>query len=143
MNTNPTARNLALPNLDETLLDVPTHEKLALSTGATLPPLFLLLYGALRDRSYSRLLTWEAARILMRLGAQTRIFDPSGLPQPDSVPADHPKVAELRALSTWSEGQVWCSPERHGTITGIFKSQIDWLPLESGSVRPKIGRAHV
>src|SRR3546814_64445 len=125
MNTNPTARNLALPNLDETLLDVPTHEKLALSTGATHPPRILLLYGSLRDRSYSRLLTEEAARILMRLGAQTRIFDPSGLPQPDSVPADHPKVAELRALSTWSEGQVWRSPERHGTITGIFKSQID------------------
>src|SRR3546814_13751630 len=91
MNTNSTARNLALPNLDETLLDVPTHEKLALSTGATHPPRILLLYGSLRDRSYSRLLTEEAARILMRLGAQTRIFDPSGLPQPARVPADHPK----------------------------------------------------
>lgn len=86
------------------------------------------------------LLTEEAARILTRLGAETRIFDPSGLPLPDSVPADHPKVAELRALSLWSEGQVWCSPERHGTLTGVFKSQIDWLPLETGSVRPTQGR---
>ena len=130
----------ALPNLEEVLLDVPTYEKLSLPTGATHPPRILLLYGSLRARSYSRLLTEEAARILTRLGAETRIFDPSGLPLPDSVPADHPKVAELRALSAWSEGQVWCSPERHGTITGIFKSQIDWLPLETGSVRPTQGR---
>ena len=130
----------ALPNLEEALLDAPNHEKLSLSTGATHPPRILLLYGSLRTRSYSRLLTEEAARILTRLGAETRIFDPSGLPLPDSVPADHPKVAELRELSAWSEGQVWCSPERHGTITGIFKSQIDWLPLESGSVRPTQGR---
>lgn len=130
----------ALPNLEEALLDAPNHEKLSLPTGATHPPRILLLYGSLRTRSYSRLLTEEAARILTRLGAETRIFDPSGLPLPDSVPADHPKVAELRELSAWSEGQVWCSPERHGTITGIFKSQIDWLPLESGSVRPTQGR---
>src|SRR3546814_21113586 len=81
-----------------------------------------------------------AARILNRLGAETRIFDPHGLPLPDSVPADHPKVAELRELSNWSEGQVWCSPERHGNLTGGFKSQIDWLPLEVGSVRPTQGR---
>lgn len=122
------------------MLDVPTHEKLSLPTGATHPPRILLLYGSLRARSYSRLLTEEAARILTRLGAETRIFDPSGLPLPDSEPADHPKVAELRELSAWSEGQVWCSPERHGTVTGIFKSQIDWLPLEIGSIRPTQGR---
>src|SRR6478735_3586193 len=79
-------------------------------------------------------------RILLHLGAETRVFDPAGLPMPDSVPVDHPKVQELRELALWSEGQVWCSPERHGTITGVFKSQIDWIPLELGSVRPTQGR---
>ncbi|MGB6103052.1 MAG: arsenical resistance protein ArsH [Pusillimonas sp.] len=132
--------DLSLPIIDKTVLDIPNHDKLALQGGAAHPPRILLLYGSLRERSYSRLLTEEAARILSRLGAETRIFDPQGLPLPDSVPADHPKVAELRALSNWSEGQVWCSPERHGTLTGVFKSQIDWLPLEVGSVRPTQGR---
>lgn len=132
--------DLTLPIVDETLLDTPTHDKLSLSVGATHPLRILLLYGSLRERSYSRLLTEEAARILTRLGAETRIFNPQGLPLPDSVPADHPKVIELRELSNWSEGQVWCSPERHGTLTGVFKSQIDWLPLEVGSVRPTQGR---
>lgn len=130
----------SLPSLDDALLDVPDQEKLTLTGGATHPPRILLLYGSLRERSYSRLLTEEAARILTRLGAETRIFDPTGLPLPDGAPADHPKVAQLRALSLWSEGQVWCSPERHGTLTGVFKSQIDWLPLETGSVRPTQGR---
>ncbi|TGS68666.1 NAD(P)H-dependent oxidoreductase, partial [Mesorhizobium sp. M8A.F.Ca.ET.181.01.1.1] len=82
--------------------------------------------------SYSRLLTLEAERILRQLGAETRVFDPHGLPLADSVSPEHPKVAELRALSLWSEGQVWCSPERHGALTGVFKNQIDWLPLDSG-----------
>lgn len=140
MTTYSSPADLDLPSLDEALLDVPSHGRLALASGATHPPRILLLYGSLRDRSYSRLLTEEAARILSRLGAETRIFDPRGLPLPDGAPADHPKVAELRALSLWSEGQVWCSPERHGTLTGVFKSQIDWLPLETGSVRPTQGR---
>lgn len=104
------------------------------------PPRILLLYGSLRERSFSRFLTQEAERILQALGCETRIFDPAGLPLPDAVSPDHPKVAELRALSLWSEGQVWTSPERHGTITGILKAQIDWLPLEMGSVRPTQGR---
>jgi arsenic resistance protein ArsH len=73
------------------------------------------------------------------LGAETRVFDPHGLPMVDSVPADHPKMQELR-WSEWSEGQLWCSPERHGTLTGVFKSQIDWLPLEVGGSRPTQGR---
>ena len=104
------------------------------------PPRILMLYGSLRERSYSRFATQEAARILERFGAEVRIFDPAGLPLPDSAPADHPKVKELRALSTWSEGQVWCSPERHGSMTGIMKAQIDWLPLSLGGVRPTQGR---
>lgn len=103
-------------------------------------PRVLMLYGSLRDRSYSRLATEEAARILHRLGAEVRIYNPSGLPMPDSTSADHPKVKELRDLSIWSEAQVWCSPERHGAMTGIMKAQIDWLPLSLGGVRPTQGR---
>jgi len=103
-------------------------------------PRILLLYGSLRERSYSRFLTREAAHLLEVFGAETKIFNPSGLPLPDDAPADHPKVQELRDLSIWSEGQVWCSPERHGAMTGIMKAQIDWIPLESGSVRPTQGK---
>ena len=104
------------------------------------PPRILLLYGSLRERSFSRLAVEEAARILQYFGAETRIFDPSDLPMPDQVKHDdHPAVKELRDLSIWSEGQVWCSPERHGAITGVMKMQIDHLPLNMG----EIGRAHV
>lgn len=135
------ANDLAhLPNISVRHLDVPTVEKLGLTNASIHAPRILLLYGSLRERSYSKLLTLEAERILQHFGAETRVFDPHGLPMVDSVSPDHPKVQELRALSQWSEGQVWCSPERHGTITGIFKSQIDWLPLEIGSVRPTQGR---
>jgi arsenic resistance protein ArsH len=102
------------------------------------PPRILLLYGSLRDRSFSRFAVEEAARILQLLGAETRIFDPSDLPLPDQVAGDdHPAVHELRDLSMWSEGQVWCSPERHGAITGIMKAQIDHLPLEMKGMRPR------
>lgn len=105
------------------------------------PPRFLLLYGSLRERSYSRLCVEEAARLLQLFGAETRIFDPSDLPLPDQVKGDdHPAVHELREHSMWSEGQVWCSPERHGQITGIMKSQIDHLPLNMGGLRPTQGR---
>lgn len=107
---------------------------------ASHPPRILRLYGSVRERSYSRLATEEAARILRKLGAEVRVFNPAGLPLPDSAPADHPKVKELRDLSLWSEGQVWCSPERHGSMTGIMKAQIDWLPLSLGGVRPTQGR---
>ncbi len=104
-------------------------------------PRILLLYGSLRKRSYSRLATEEAARILEYLGAETKIFDPVDLPLPDQIQGDdHPAVKELRALSIWSEGQVWCSPERHGTITGVMKAQIDHLPLSMGGIRPTQGR---
>lgn len=128
------------PALAPEFLDAPTLDKLAPTRAATHPPRFLLLYGSLRERSYSRLLIEEADRLLRSFGAETRIFDPRGLPQPDGAPATHEKVAELRELSIWSEGHVWCSPERHGAMTGVFKSQIDWLPLESGGVRPTQGR---
>ncbi len=104
------------------------------------PPRILLLYGSLRARSYSRFLTLEAERRLPAMGADTRIFDPSGLPLPDDAPEDHPKVQELRDLALWSEGQVWCSPERHGAMTAIMKAQIYWIPLNSGAVRPTQGK---
>lgn len=129
-----------LPHASAEFLDVPTAQKLSARGRSTHPPRILLLYGSLRERSYSKLLTLEAERLLQYFGAETRVYDPLGLPQPDSVPPDHPKVVELRELSNWSEGQVWCSPERHGAITGIFKSQIDWLPLNSKAVRPTQGR---
>lgn len=110
-------------------------------------PRVMMLYGSLRERSFSRFLTEEAKRVLEALGAQVRVFDPSGLPLVDDEQgydptADHPKVQELRQLSLWSEAQVWCSPERHGAMTGIMKTQIDWLPLAPiGGVRPTQGRA--
>jgi arsenic resistance protein ArsH len=99
-----------------------------------------MLYGSLRQRSYSRFLTLEAARLPEAFGAEVKIFNPSGLPLPDDAPETHPKVQELRELSAWSEGQVWCSPERHGPMTGIMKAQIDWIPLTLGSVRPTQGK---
>jgi arsenic resistance protein ArsH len=104
------------------------------------PPKILFLYGSLRERSYSRLLAEEAARIMSDLGAEVRFFDPRDLPLRGQVPETHPKVQELRELSQWSEGQVWSSPEMHGNVTGILKNQIDWIPLSLGSVRPTQGR---
>ncbi|KAF8250392.1 arsenate resistance ArsH [Wilcoxina mikolae CBS 423.85] len=101
---------------------------------------FLVLYGSLRNRSYSRLMAFEASRILHRLGVDVRVFDPTGLPVKDDVQHDHPKVQELRKLSAWSDGHVWCSPEQHGNLTAVFKNQIDWIPLLTGSVRPTQGR---
>ena len=105
-------------------------------------PRILLLYGSLSERSFSRLCVEEAARLLQLFGCETRIFDPSTLPLPDQVANDdHPAVHELRELSLWSEGQVWCSPERHGQITSVMKAQIDHLPLAMGGMRPTQGRA--
>lgn len=117
-------------------------ERPALGLGdGTPPPRILLLYGSLRARSFSRLAVEEAARLLQFFGAETRIYDPRDLPLPDQVKGDdHPAVHELRELSLWSEGQVWCSPERHGQISGIMKAQIDHLPLSMGGMRPTQGR---
>ncbi|MBA2926533.1 arsenical resistance protein ArsH [Pseudomonas sp. P7] len=125
-----------LPNLDLSLFDPlpiasrPKDQK----------PRILLLYGSTRERSFSRLLVEEAARLLEHFGAQTRVFNPSGLPLPDDASVNHPKVQELRDLMLWSEGQVWCSPERHGAMSAVFKAQIDWVPLELGAVRPTQGK---
>ncbi|WP_404863010.1 arsenical resistance protein ArsH [Georhizobium sp. MAB10] len=128
----PALREDAFCPIDEDALLRPAHK--------THPPRVLMLYGSLRERSYSRLMTEEAARVLTRFGAEVRIFDPKDLPLPDAASADHPKVQELRDLSLWSEAHVWCSPERHGAMTGIMKAQIDWLPLALGGMRPTQGR---
>ena len=103
-------------------------------------PKVLLLYGSLRERSFSRLMTEEAALVLSRLGAETKTFNPTGLPLPDDAEPTDPKVIELRDLVSWSEAMVWCSPERHGAMTGIMKAQIDWIPLSLGAVRPTQGK---
>ncbi len=130
-----------LPALRRELLQPPDLARLEPASRAEHPPRILLLYGSLRERSYSRLLIEEADRLLRAMGAETRVFDPRELPMANSTGPDHPKVQELRMLSLWSEGQVWCSPEMHGAVTGVFKNQIDWLPLEIGSIRPTQGRA--
>ncbi|WP_312704489.1 arsenical resistance protein ArsH [Stenotrophomonas lactitubi] len=135
---NESIASAALPNLAEASL--PQPDPTLLGDGHAHPPRILLLYGSLRPQSFSRKLAMEAERLLRHLGCETRVFDPHALPMLDSVGADHPEVQRLRAWSQWSEGQVWISPERHGTVTGVFKNQIDWLPLEDGSVRPTQGR---
>jgi len=119
-------------------LHIPAADKLAATT--THKPRILLLYGSLRSRSYSRFLTEEAARLLEHFGAETKLFDPHGLPLPDDAPDTHPKVQELRELMAWSEGQVWCSPERHGAMSGVMKSMIDWIPLSAGAIRATQGK---
>ncbi len=130
----------SLPNVDRALFDRPTADRLAPPARATHAPRFLLLYGSLRERSYSKLLTLEAARLLQDMGGEVRIFDPAGLPLPDGVPESHPKVQELRAAAAWAEGMVWTSPERHGAMSGILKTQVDWIPLSVGVVRPTQGK---
>ena len=129
-----------LPNVHADLIDIPSLEQLSPRTPSLHKPRILLLYGSTRERSFSRLVTQEAARLLNEFGAETKIFDPSGLPLPDDAPDTHPKVAELRELMQWSEGQVWCSPERHGSMSAVFKAQIDWVPLAIGAVRPTQGK---
>ena len=129
-----------LPALDLGLFERPGAARLAGVGSATHAPRFLLLYGSLRERSYSKLAVLEAGRLLEAMGAEVKVFDPAGLPLVVGAPDTHPKVQELRALAQWSEGMVWCSPERHGAMTGLMKTQIDWIPLSSGAVRPTQGK---
>lgn len=121
-----------LHSIDEDVLnskDAPKH-----------PPRILLLYGSLRERSYSRLVAEEAVRLLKHFGAEAKLYNPADLPLPDSVAETHPKVQELRDYAMWSEGMIWVSPERHGAMTGILKTQIDWIPLSMGGMRPTQGK---
>ncbi|GAB5461894.1 arsenical resistance protein ArsH [Hoeflea alexandrii] len=130
-----------LPNIEPDSFQRPDLDTLSLPGEPGHPPRVLMLYGSLRGRSYSRFLTLEAKRVLEALGAEVKVFDPAGLPLVSDDDESHPKVLELRELSLWSEAQVWCSPERHGAMTGVMKTQIDWLPLAPiGGVRPTQGR---
>lgn len=130
-----------LPNIDEDNFLPIDLEALGATHQPTHKPRVLMLYGSLREVSFSRLLTQEAERVLTALGAEVKIYDPHGLPTVDEVNEMHPKVQELRELSLWSEAQVWCSPERHGAMSGLMKTQIDWLPLAPiGGIRPTQGR---
>lgn len=131
--------NQALPNVEAAQFEQPEASRFDIKS-STHKPRILLLYGSLRERSFSRLVVEEAARLLTEFGAEPRIFDPQDLPLPDGGEPEHPKVQELRELMMWSEGQIWCSPERHGAMTGILKSQIDWVPLSLGGVRPTQGK---
>ncbi len=129
-----------LPNIDPDKITCIDPKNFTSESDDSHAPRILILYGSLRTRSFSRLVAIESAKILRNLGAETRIFNPEGLPLPDSTDSEHPKVKELRSLANWSEGMVWISPERHGAMTGVFKSQIDWIPLAVGAVRPTQGK---
>ena len=131
---------LDLPNIEAAHLDPVDASLLAGHDASDHAPRILILYGSLRERSYSRLVAEEAGRLLRWFGCEVRTFDPRGLPLPDAEEPDHPKVRELRDLATWSEGMVWVSPERHGAMTGLMKAQIDWIPLSLGGVRPTQGK---
>lgn len=129
-----------LPHVDPDHFRHPGVRDFAGVGASTHPPRFLLLHGSLRARSYSRLLAFEAGRLLQAMGGEVRSFDPGGLPLPDAVEASHPKVQELRSLARWAEGMVWSTPERHGAMSAIMKAQIDWIPLADGAVRPTQGK---
>lgn len=132
--------DVTFPALEPDQFDVPTQDRLSARATSQHRPRFLMLYGSLRERSYSRLLTFESARLLEAMGGEVKIFNPYGLPLPDGAPDTDPKVQELRSLAQWAEGMVWTSPERHGAMTGVMKAQIDWIPLSLGAVRPTQGK---
>lgn len=131
--------DMSIPNLEQEQLSIPESSQFKCELSQHKPRI-LLLYGSLRDVSYSRLVIEECARLLTHMNAEVKIFDPRDLPLPDKEDASHPKVQELRDLVLWSEGQVWCSPERHGSMSAVMKAQIDWIPLALGAVRPTQGK---
>ncbi|AUG51592.1 arsenical resistance protein ArsH [Thalassospira marina] len=129
-----------LPGINGDCLHPIDYARLAGPDAPTHAPRILVLYGSLRERSFSRLLSEEASRLLEWYGCEVKTFNPSGLPLPDDAGVDHPKVHELRGLAEWAEGMVWVSPERHGAMTAVMKAQIDWIPLSLGGVRPTQGK---
>ncbi|WP_180162573.1 arsenical resistance protein ArsH [Acinetobacter sp. YH12069] len=130
---------MKLPNIQLDLLETPRFEQVQ-AKALEHPPRILLLYGSNRERSFSRLTVLEAGRILEHFGAEVKIFHPKGLPLPEDAETSHPKVQELHDLLAWSEGMVWCSPERHGAMSSILKAQIDWIPLAAGAIRATQGK---
>ncbi|WP_180155934.1 MULTISPECIES: arsenical resistance protein ArsH [unclassified Acinetobacter] len=130
---------MKLPNIQLDLLETPSFEHVQ-AKALEHPPRILLLYGSNRERSFSRLTVLEAGRILEHFGAEVKIFHPKGLPLPEDAETSHPKVQELHELLAWSEGMVWCSPERHGAMSSILKAQIDWIPLAAGAIRATQGK---
>ena len=128
-----------LPAIEPQFFDDTVASKIS-GSDPTTPPRILILYGSIRERSYSRFSAEEAGRLLTEMGADVKIFNPSGLPLPDDVPETHPKVLELRELVRWCDGMVWSSPERHGAMSSVMKAQIDWIPLSEGAVRPSQGK---
>jgi arsenic resistance protein ArsH len=133
------------PRMTRITDELPAHSVASVLKGFDVPfsqhaPRVLVLYGSLREKSYSKFLAQEAARVLEAFGAEVRIFRPNGLPVFDRTSNDHPEVKQLRTLSVWSEAHVWVSPEQHGSMTAAFKNQIDWLPLSDGALRPTQGR---
>ena len=129
-----------LPNIDASLIHPIDIESLIGVNDPRHAPRILVLYGSLRERSFSRLAAEEASRLLRWYGCEVKMFNPAGLPLPDDVDVEHPKVQELRELAQWSEGMLWVSPERHGSMTSIMKAQVDWIPLSLGGVRPTQGK---
>src|SRR5690606_42103365 len=93
-----------LPNVRHDLFRIPSNDSHAVAARSTHAPRILLLYGSARQRSYSRLLAEEAARMLNAMGAETSFFNPSGLTLPDDASVTHPKVQELREIATCEEG---------------------------------------
>ncbi|RSB49939.1 arsenical resistance protein ArsH [Acinetobacter soli] len=130
---------MSLPNIDFNHLEQPTLDKVQ-AKELDHSPRILLLYGSNREVSYSRLAVQEAGRILEHFGAEVKIFHPMGLPLPEDANTEHPKVKELHELLAWSEGMIWCSPERHGSMSSILKAQIDWIPLAAGAIRATQGK---
>ncbi|WP_180172448.1 arsenical resistance protein ArsH [Acinetobacter sp. YH12023] len=130
---------MKLPNIQLDLLETPRFEQVQ-AKALEHPLRILLLYGSNRERSFSRLTVLEAGRILEHFGAEVKIFHAKGLPLPEDAETSHPKVQELHELLAWSEGMVWCSPERHGAMSSILKAQIDWIPLAAGAIRATQGK---
>ena len=79
-----------LPNIQSDKIHPVDVAKLQGTENIQHAPRILILYGSLRERSFSRLCAEEAGRILRYLGAEVKIFNPDGLPLPDNAPETHP-----------------------------------------------------
>ncbi len=93
-------------------------------------PRILVLYGSSRPQSASRKLAFNAMRALAARGVEARAYDPAALLRASGEEgyAHDPRLYELAA---WSDGQVWCSPEHHASLSGVMKLVLDTLPPEA------------